>query len=299
VKYTAEASIAEAKMYQLLMKIGWPEQETEIHKNRAISYAEFLITAAKNGFAVKYDDSWARKGWHAGGRAIRALDEVFEMTHEKRYMTWAQKYGNNLSKRLDQLGGPFFRDEESELCFDSDMSADPVRGLIQCYKLSGDEEYLSKAIEIGRWFIERQLEDGAYPLRVFKNPDLNEVIPRLDDLRRILEGRSEPGSALYLVGIASPGDVANITIALIELWETTGNPGYITPIHKGLTYCLYTQNMDESSPAFGLPPSWRPTTSALSPPWLSIDSTYSGDQGGLIEQMYLIYSDKKLLHTNI
>lgn len=294
VKYTAEAAIAEARMYQLLVKIGWPEPETEVHKNRAISYTEFLIAAARNGFAVKYSGSWEQKGWHTFGRAIRALDEVFAMTLERRYTTWALRYGNNLSKRLDELGGPFFRDEESELCFDSDISADPVRGLIRCYRLSGDEKYLRKAIEIGEWLMDKQLEDGAYPLRIFKNPNFNKATPNLDDLRRILEGRSEPGSALNLVGIASPGDTANITRALIKLWEATGNPDYITPINKGLAYCLYTQNMDESSPVFGLPPSWRPTKTELSPSWLSIDLTYSGDQGGLIEQMYLIYGDNKL-----
>ncbi|MCG2691252.1 hypothetical protein L6272_00335, partial [Microgenomates group bacterium] len=81
--------------------------------------------------------------------------------------------------------------------------------------------------------------------------------------------------------------------ALIELWEATGKPSdIIPPINKGLAHCLYTQNMDKTSPVFGLSPSWRPTIGKLSPSWSSVDSTYSGDQGGLIEQMYLMYIDK-------
>ncbi|MBU1500092.1 hypothetical protein KKE48_04465 [Patescibacteria group bacterium] len=295
VKYSAEKAIAEARIYQFLTRMTWPDQETKLYKERAISHAEFLAEAAEHSFAVKYDAAggWINNGWLSYGRAVRALNEVFKITNDNRYREFAIKYGDKLIETLIDLNGPYFRNEEGVPCFDSDIIADPIKGLIQCHNLSGDKQYLYEAMKLKEWLIVKQLKDGAYPLRIFQDPELNKATPRLEQLRTILEGRTESGSALNLVGIASPGDVANITISLIELWEATGKPSdIIPPINKGLAYCLYTQNMDKTSPVFGLSPSWRPTIGKLSPSWSSVDSTYSGDQGGLIEQMYLMYIDK-------
>lgn len=299
LKYSAEKAAIEADYAQILRQFG-NKTSAEQHAERAIGNAEFIIAAAHNDYSPKFDlvtGQWIPSGWHAKGRSVEALARLWKITGDRRFRDYALLFGERLIGLWDARRGPFFRDEEGHLCFDSDLAGPPLRALLICYRLSvaqGQPEkarrFLRYAVRFARWLEARQERNGAYPLRIFKERHLNLDRDSREELRWVLSHRREPGSALHLNGVTSPGDVANITLGLIELMECTGRRTYLESIMLGTAYCLYVQNMDPASVAYGLPPSWRHIED-MEDPWQSLDDTYSGDQGGLLERLFLLLEE--------
>lgn len=300
VKYTAEMLHAEALAVEILDRLG--DIRAQTYLGRALSRARFLMLAAEHGFAPKLSLSsrsgvWVQTGWHTPGRAVEALaalhDSPAVAPEERPALRQAVfAYGDKLLQ-LWRVHGPYLRDEERVRCFDSDIAAAEIRGLVLCYRwMQGDNpaeanDYLEAANAFAQWLTDHQATTGAYPVRAF--PSAAETTARMYS-QQAIEQRHEPGSALDTVGITSPGDTANITLALIRLMEATRDVRWRANILAGLNFCLNTQCLDPASAAYGLPPSWRDIEDVHD--WtVSKDGTYSGDQGGHLSNVLLAFRD--------
>ncbi len=220
---------------------------------RALQSGRFLIQAARHRFAVKYvvsgrlRESWDHHGWQAFGRAIEALLCLHEETGDEMWREYAFRFGEYALSIQKPDGGFYLINGEY---YNTDLAADPIRGLTFLYEESSDRRFLHSATRFADWHLDRQLGDGSWPMTI--DTDGNVVCPTV-----------------------GPGDVPNIAIALLRLHRATGDDRYLESALRACAYSLSVQITPESDYQY------RDDTAVLWGFWSWIpfyDYTVSADQ---------------------
>ncbi len=302
VKYTAELLKLEAAVIRILQQ--QTDDRAAENLQQATSLVKFLKTSADNNCSPIFDTSaneWKQQGWNTPGRVIEAIDAFSQVKNippdiQTDLEFCREKFGDELL-RLWADKKAFLRDEVRDgkpiSVFDSDIAASEIIGAIimfQHLRSSAPQQankFLNAAHDFASWLVRHQDTTGGYPLRVFKPGDEPTGDQSSD---AAIKNRTEAGSAVNTSDIISPGDTANITIALIKLTEIEISTKWTEAILKSMKYCLATQCLDAASPAYGLPPSWR-KVGDMEDPTKSTDGTYSGDQGGHLVRLFISFSE--------
>jgi hypothetical protein len=183
---------------------------------RARQSAMFLIQSTRNGFAPKYDTRlglWREKGWQSFGRVIEAFLVLADVTGETHWHSLALRWGDYGLSLLAADGGLYLIDDDY---FNSDIAADELRAFIFLHELTGRTEYRAAAEKFTAWLLARQRDDGAWPLTIDR--DGNVVVPTV-----------------------GPGDIPNITIALLRFHDVSGHEGSLEAAMRALGYSLAVQ----------------------------------------------------------
>ncbi len=188
----------------------------EAYLQRARQSAGFLVQSARHGCAPRYDlraSAWRALGWQSFGRAIEAFLELERATVEPLWHEHALRWGELGLSLQAADGGYYLIDGEY---FNTDIAADELRALAFLYERTGRQAYLDAAQRFAGWLLDRQREDGAWPLTIDR--DGNVVVPTV-----------------------GPGDVPNIAIALLRLHAITGEARYRAGALAAFRYSLGIQ----------------------------------------------------------
>ncbi len=242
VKYTAEFVILNMGLYR---RTGEGE-----YLRRALQSGGFLVQAARHGCAPRYDSqtrAWEQGGWRSFGRAIEACLELQVATGDEHWREQAGRWGD-FALRLQAADGCFYLIDDEY--FSSDLAADELRALL----FLGEETKRGAFVDAGRrfaeWLLRWQRDDGAWPLCVDREGNV-------------------------MVDAVGPGDMPNIAVALLHLYELTGEQRYRRAALRAIRYALGVQVLPEAGQPFADDPrvlwgfwSWDPR----------YDHTLSADQ---------------------
>lgn len=211
-KYTAD---------YVTLNLGlWRRLREGEHLARAIRGSKFLLQSQNHGFAPKYDhwhERWIERGWQSFGRVIVAMLALCECTRDHKWQerakAWAE-YGLSLQAE----NGCFYLINNDY--YSSDIAADEIRGLILVHWRTGDRRFLSAAVRFADWHLKNQRPDGAWAL-------------------------SEDRWGEEVTEYIGPGDVPNLSIALLKVHRATGDLKYIVGAVKALRYSLTQQQLPD------------------------------------------------------
>lgn len=241
-KFAAEFVLLNAGLYTRTHKDQYLE--------RARQSAMFLIQSTRYNFAPKYDTQlnvWHKKGWQSFGRVIEAFLVLEDITNEPHWRELALRWGDHGLSLLADDGGLYLIDEDY---FNTDIAADELRAYAFLYKLTNRLDFLAAAEKFAGWLLEHQRKDGAWPLTIDR--DGNVVVPTV-----------------------GPGDIPNIAIALLCLYDIIQKDQYRNAAYSALRYSISVQILPDSDQPYSDDPnvqwgfwSWMPY----------YDYTVSGDQ---------------------
>ena len=233
-KFTAEYVIGALGLASRQAGAIWLEQ--------AEAGGRFLIQAARHGFAPRYrldSGRWDNCdfGWDSWGRVVEACLLLYQQTGETRWLELAQRWGEHGLTIQDSDGGFYLIDSEY---YNTDLAADEVRALAFLFEVTGDHRYLQAAERFADWHLARQRSNGSWPLTIDR--DGNVVVPTV-----------------------GPGDMPNLTIALLRLHHLTGRQDYLAAAVRATDYSLSMQILPEQSGPYASDPaisggfwSWDP-----------------------------------------
>ncbi|HOG48405.1 MAG TPA: hypothetical protein PLJ35_16460 [Anaerolineae bacterium] len=208
VKYTAESVILNVGLYR---RTGEPE-----YLRRALQSAGFLVQSSRHGFAARYDvqaRAWEQGGWRSFGRAIEALLELHATTEDDGWRDHALRWGE-FALSLQTADGCFYLIDDDY--FNSDLAADELRALLFLGEETKHNDLTHAARRFADWLLFWQRDDGAWPLTVDRDGDI-------------------------VVDIVGPGDVPNIAVALLHLYELSGEERYRQAALRAFRYALGIQ----------------------------------------------------------
>lgn len=216
-KYTAE---------YVLLNIGLAERlpGEERFMERALQSGRFLVQAVRHRCAVKYvvrgrlRETWDHHGWQAFGRMIEALLSLYTATGDADWRRRAVETGE-AALSLQGTDG-CFRLINGEY-YNSDLAADPIRGLVCLTEETGDGRFVGAARRFADWHLQMQSANGSWPLTV-------------DD------------EDIVVSPTVGPGDIPNIGISLLRLHEATGYAPYLESAIRAFHYSLDVQITPES-----------------------------------------------------
>ena len=233
-KFTAEYVIGALGLASRQAGAIWLEQ--------AEAGGRFLIQAARHGFAPRYRLDSGRWdscdfGWDSWGRVVEACLLLSQQTGERRWLELAQRWGEHGLTIQESDGGFYLIDSEY---YNTDLAADELRGLAFLFELTGDQRYLQAAARFADWHLARQRSNGSWPLSIDR--DGNVVVPTV-----------------------GPGDMPNLTIALLRLHHLTGRQDYLAAAVRATDYSLSMQILPEHGGPYASDPailggfwSWDP-----------------------------------------
>jgi hypothetical protein len=178
--------------------------------------AGFLVQSARHGYAPRYNEPagrWLEKGWQSFGRAVEAFLCLWQATGEDRWLEQAYGWGECGLKLMAEDGGLYLIDDEY---FNTDIAADELRAFVFLFEQSGETRWLDAARRNAAWLIERQRDDGAWPLTIDR--DGNTVVETV-----------------------GPGDVPNIAVAFLRLHAHTGDQALLDAALSAFRYSLSVQ----------------------------------------------------------
>ena len=207
-KYAAEFVILNVGLYR---RTG-----EETYLQRALQSGQFLVQAARQGFATRYDEqarAWELEGWRSFGRVIEAFLELQAATDDTAWEERALRWGE-FALSLQAPDGCFYLIDSQY--FNSDMAADELRALLFLAEQTKHAAFRDSAGRFANWLLARQREDGAWPFTIDR--DGNVVVPTV-----------------------GPGDMPNIGVALLHFHEITGEEQYRQAALRAFRYALGTQ----------------------------------------------------------
>ena len=243
-KFTAEFVIGALGYYQRSQAAEWLE--------RAEQSGQYLLQAARHGFATKYRldaDEWvdARHGWDSWGRAIEACLLLEEYTGNEKWAQLAMRWGEHALEIQGDNGCYYLINREY---YNTDLAADEIRGLLFLFERSGDQKFLHAGLKYADWHLANQKTNGAWSMTI--DNDGNVVVPTI-----------------------GPGDAPNIGIALLRAHQLTHLEKYLEGALKAFRYSLSKQILPGSDQPYSDDPnvqwgfwSWDP----------AYDYSVSGDQ---------------------
>jgi len=231
-KYSAEFVILNVGLYRRTK-----EQE---YLDRALQSGEFLVQAMWHDFAIRYNETttaWEKQGWRAFGRAIEAYLELEQVTGNRAWEEHAVRTGQfALSVQADD-GCFYLIDDEY---FNTDLTADTLRALVFLWHRTGDHDYLQAAQRFADWLLARQREDGSWPLTIDRHGEI-------------------------VVRTVGPGDMPNIGMALIQLYEALPDDRYRKAALRAFRFGLSCQILPDTGDKYADDPrarwgfwSWAP-----------------------------------------
>ncbi|MCC6804281.1 MAG: AGE family epimerase/isomerase [Anaerolineae bacterium] len=241
-KFAAEFVLLNAGLYTRTGKSQYLD--------RARQSAMFLIQSTRHDFAPKYDtrlSAWREMGWQSFGRVVEAFLILEAVTGESSWRELAVRWGDYGLSLLAGDGGLYLIDDDY---FNTDIAADELRAFVFLHELTGQAKYLTAAERFAGWLLARQNEDGGWALTIDR--DGNVVVPTV-----------------------GPGDVPNIAIALLRLYDVNRHTPYMDSAMRALRYSLSIQVVPGGDQPYSDDPnvqwgfwSWMP----------HYDYTVSGDQ---------------------
>lgn len=216
IKYAAEYAVLCLGLFRRTGRVEY--------RHRAEACGRFLIQSARHGCAPTYAirgtgrETWVPRGWHAFGRAVEATLSLHEETGEEVWLRTATAFADHSCTMQAADGGFYLMYEEY---YNTDLAADPLRGLAHLAAATADRRYLESARRFADWHVERQQADGSWQMTV--DLDGNVVCP-----------------------VVGPGDVPNIAIGLIALHRACGDDRYLQAAARACAYSLSVQITPES-----------------------------------------------------
>lgn len=216
VKYTGDAAWLALALYRRTRDEAYLRDLRQFHN--------FFKRAREADFAYTFDTAtyaWRHTGnvWQAFGFPITAYLELFEVTHDPRFRDEALLWGRHAldlqapSGAFHLLDGAFWN---------SDLTAPELRGLVNLWELSGETAFLDAATGFADWLVERQRDDGAWPLGIDRDDDV-------------------------CVETVGPGDPPNIALSLLRLHAATGRDAYLASAIRAVRYGLSMQACEEGA----------------------------------------------------
>jgi len=212
-KYAAEHAILNVGVYR--------RSDEERFLQRAKQSAGFLIQSRRHGYAPRYDQAsseWMKRGWQSFGRAVEAFLDLYQVTKDNLWLKQAVAWGEYGLTLQAPDGGFYLLDGEY---YNSDIAADELRALGFLYELTGREVFLQAARRFADWHLERQREDGAWPVNIDQDGNV-------------------------IADVVGPGDMPNIAIALLRLHHLTHEEAYWQAALRAFSYSLSKQAVPES-----------------------------------------------------
>jgi hypothetical protein len=225
-KFSAEFLIGALGLYDRTEDAAW--------LRRAEQSGRYLMQAARHGFAPMYnldDHRWTdlTVGWDSWGRAVEACLLLGEATGDAGWRDLAVAWGEHGLEIQAENGCFYLIDAEY---FNTDLTADELRGLCFLYEVTGMPRFLDAAQRFADWLLEHQRADGAWVMTLDR--DDNVVMPTV-----------------------GPGDMPNIAVALLRLHHLTGEARYLEAALGAFRYALSTQVLPGSGEPFEDDPSIR------------------------------------------
>lgn len=214
-KYSAEYAILNLALYNRTGK-------DRPYLERALQSGEFLLQAARHHYATKFhlqEETWSTRGWQAFGRVIEAFLNLYEVTGQAKWRKQALTYGE-YALGLQESNGCFYLINGEY--YNSDLAADPLRAMVFLFEETKKEEFLKAARRFADWHIERQTQQGAWPINIDKEGNI-------------------------LSPLIGPGDMPNIGISLLRLHKNTHEERYLRTAIKAFQYSLSAQITPESN----------------------------------------------------
>ncbi len=224
-KYSAEHIILNLGLYR--------RTSDPSYMQRALESAEFLIQAARHGYASRYDErerAWESGGWRSFGRVIEAFLELEQVTGESVWLERAQRWGEYALSNLQGREGGFYLIDDDY--FNSDLAADELRGLLFLAEETKDGAFMDSARRFADWLLMVQREDGSWPLSIDRNGNI-------------------------VVATAGPGDSPNLGVALLHFYEVTGETKYSQAAMRAFRYGLSMQILPGSGQPYEDDPRMR------------------------------------------
>jgi len=183
---------------------------------RAIRSSKFLLQSQNHGFAPKYDhrvEEWMPKGWQSFGRVIVAMIALQEFTEDEEWLERATLWAEH-GLTLQVADGCFYLINDDY--YSSDMAADEIRGLIRAFWRTERQRFLNAAVKFADWHLDRQLDNGAWPVSVDRwGVSVGEYV--------------------------GPGDIPNIGIALLLMHRATRELRYLAAAVRAIRYSVTQQ----------------------------------------------------------
>ena len=207
-KYAAEHVILNVGLYR--------RSGDEQLLQRAGQSAGFLLQSGRHGHAPKYDQAsseWVKRGWQSFGRAVEAFLDLYQVTKDSFWLEQAVGWGEYGLTLQAPDGGFYLLDGEY---YNSDIAADELRALSFLYEVTGRQEFLRAAQSFADWHLERQREDGAWPVNIDRDGNV-------------------------IADVVGPGDIPNIAVAFLRLHYLTKEEVYWQAAVRAFRYSLSTQ----------------------------------------------------------
>ncbi|KPL12147.1 hypothetical protein AMJ85_01900 [candidate division BRC1 bacterium SM23_51] len=209
-KYTAD---------YVTLNLGlWQRLGDEEHLARAIRGSKFLLQSQNHDFAPKYDhwhERWIERGWQSFGRVVVAMLALAECTEDGKWHDRAKVWAEH-GLSLQAENGCFYLINNDY--YSSDIAADEIRALVLMHWHTGDKRFLAAAVRFADWHLENQAANATWPL-------------------------SEDRWGEEVTEYVGPGDVPNISIALLKMHRATGELKYVVSAVKALRYSLTQQQL--------------------------------------------------------
>ncbi len=218
-KYTGDFVVTNLGLFQ---RTG-----DEEHLQRAIQSGKFLLQALRHDFAPLYDrwnEVWLHRGWQSFGRTIGALLGLWEVTEVSDWLDWALEWGD-YALDLQSESGCFHLINQQY--YSSDIAADEIRSLVLLTEHTEDDRFLDAAVGFADWHLQCQRDDGSWYVAM---------------------DRHDVPVSQYV----GPGDVPNIGIALLRMFDLTRDVKYLVSTISAMRYSLSKQVLpDDEHPYQG------------------------------------------------
>jgi len=213
VKYTGDAFLSCLSLYA---RTGEEEYLRHIRQ-----YHSFIKQARKAGFRYKFDTNtyrWIEKGfcWQSFGYPICAYLQFYEMNKETRYLEEAIAWGEHALSLQRENGAFYLIDGEF---WNSDLAPVELRALTFLYEATGRVEFLDAARCYADWLVEKQNNDGSWPIGIDRDDEI-------------------------CAPIIGPGDVPNTALSLIRLHMNIATEAYLEAAIKAIRYSISMQALE-------------------------------------------------------
>lgn len=214
VKYTGDAFLTCLSLYQRTKE---PEYLRHVRQ-----YHSFLKQSRRNGFCYKFDTNtyqWIEKGfcWQSFGYPICSYLQLFEMMGDEKYLDEALAWGEHALSLQEEDGAFYLIDSEF---WNSDLAPVELRSLVFLYEKTGNSKFLDSAKCFADWVVERQNDDGSWPIGIDRDDEI-------------------------CAPIIGPGDTPNIALSLIRLHMNTSMNHYLDASLKAIKYSISMQAVED------------------------------------------------------
>lgn len=216
VKYTGDAAWLALSLFRRTGNRDFLRDLRQFHN--------FFKRAREADFAFTFDTdtyAWRHRGnvWRAFGFPVTAYLELFEATRDPIYKDEASLWGRH-GLELQAPNGAFYLLDGQ--FWNSDLAAPELRGLVNLWEITGEQQFLDAATGFADWLLKHQRDDGAWPLGIDRDDEV-------------------------CVETVGPGDAPNIALSLLRLHAATGMDEYLEAAIQSVRYGLSMQACEEGA----------------------------------------------------